>query len=69
MPVSNLFKVYRMKNEVSEPALSDVITYEKKFVDHLNGPSSANKNAEHKKEVLERCREMKLQLERCRRLL
>jgi hypothetical protein len=68
-PLINLFKVYRMKNEVREPALSGVITNETKFVDQANGPSSSNKNAEQNKEVAERCREVKLQLERARRIL
>ena len=69
VPVLNFFKVYGMKNEVSEPGLISVITSEKKFADRPNGPLAPDKNAEHRKEVSERCREVKLQLERCRRLL
>jgi len=68
-PLLNFFKVYRMKNEVREPALIGVITNETKFAHQANGPLSPHKNAEQSKEVSERCREVKLQLERARRML
>ena len=58
-----------MKNEVREPALSGGITNGTKFVNQANGPLSPNKNAEQSKGIAERCREVKLQLERARRIL
>lgn len=58
-----------MKDDVRRPALGGVITNNAKFVDQTNGPLSKQKNAEQNKEVSERCRELKLQLERARRKL
>jgi len=58
-----------MKDDERRPALGGVITNETKVVDQVKGPLSTQKNAEQIKDVAERCRELKLQLERARRML
>jgi hypothetical protein len=58
-----------MKNKIGASASSELIANETKMVAEANPPSSLHKNAEQNKEVAERCREVRMQLEKAMRIL
>jgi len=58
-----------MKDTVRDTALRSGIRSEIKFADQGNGSLSPDKNAEQIKNITERCKEVKLELARARRIL